>query len=312
MATNSLVPTQAADLRRVDRHPEAALASSRGRAPAQRGAPDRRRVAALGPRGGQRGDHGRRAAGRTGVPIDRSTTPPGWRRGHVRPPRPGGRRDRAAATKPTASAADRAHDATNCRNRARPGLVEHDVHDGGPLAVRLVDHLALAVHGGQHVAPVEGDDELDHPVGHPQPVAQGPQQLVDPLAGAGRDHHRPVGCASARRAAARGARSALLTTSSSGTSAAPISSQHGRHRVDLRLGLGRRRRPPRGRAGRPPAPPRGWSGTPRPAGGAACARTRRCRTRAPSRRRGGPAAGCGGRGSRTAGSRRARRHRSAG
>ena len=55
--------------------------------------------------------------------------------------------------------------------------------------------------------------------------------------------------------------------------------------------------------------PRASSGTPRRAGGAACGRSRRCPSRAPSRRRAARGAGSAGRGWRRAGSRRARRRR---
>ncbi len=58
------------------------------------------------------------------------------------------------------------------------------------LAHLLHQHLALAVHLGQHVAALEGHQQLHHVGGVAEPVADGEQQVLDALAGAGRDGHR--------------------------------------------------------------------------------------------------------------------------
>ena len=161
--------------------------------------------------------------------MDRSTMPPGRRcgpGGHGGEPAVGiGRGDE------TARGPARRRRETGRRSRGQElveagpaGLVEDDMDDGGPFAVGFVDHLAFAVDGGQDVTAVEGDEELDHPVGHPEVDARGRGSVrrcpgrYGPRRPRPRDGLRPP-------VRARPPRSALFTTRSSGTSPAPISSR---------------------------------------------------------------------------------------
>ncbi len=176
--------------------------------------------------------------GSHGVPTDRSTAPPGCARGDLRDL--GQAVIRIGRGRESWRGDVLGHDAANSREAGLPGVVEHDVDHRGPFVVGLVDDLSLAVHGGEHVAAVEGDDELHHPVGDPQPVTDRPQQLVDPVPGEGGDDDG-VRMRVGERAAPRGSRSALLITSSSGTRVGVDLVEHRADGFDLLLGLGRRR-----------------------------------------------------------------------
>jgi hypothetical protein len=172
-------------------------------------------------------------------------------------------------------------------------FVEDDLERGGVLAVGL----ALRPHPPGAPRPRRHRGPTAPPARPPGPSrAAGrhhPQELVDALPGLGREQHGTID-PWASSLAAWGARSALFTTTSSGTSPAPISSQHRAHGRHLGLGVPPCRRP-RGRGGRPGAPSPGWTGTPRPAGGAACVRSPPCRSPAPSRHPAGRTGACAGR-----------------
>ena len=94
-----------------------------------------------------------------------------------------------------------------------------------------------------------------------------------------RRHRDDPGCAREQLVHVAGsAMSALLSTSSSGTSSAPISREHRRAPRRSALGVGRRARRRRAPAGRRRRPLRASTGTPRPAGAGGGARSRRCRS----------------------------------
>ena len=54
------------------------------------------------------------------------------------------------------------------------------------------EYLALAVHPGEHIAPVPWHHQLDLAGDAAHPVADRAQQFINPLAGRGRHRHRTL------------------------------------------------------------------------------------------------------------------------
>ena len=228
--------------------------------------------------------------GSHGVPMEQSTTPPGKRlgelaqRGH---PVVGVRRELERHVVRDSSAGHELGEASLAH------VVEDDLERGELLAVGLAHHFALP--GARR------------PGCRPGPRAP-PARRPGPRPARGR---RPP--AGTRRSPRRCGPTAAPTRRSGGPAPwprpgpdRPCSRRPARARRPPRSprapcapppSVPRRARPsrrPRGRGGRPGAPRPGSCGTPRRAGGAVCARSPRCRSPAPSHRRGGRTAGCGG------------------
>jgi hypothetical protein len=199
VATNLLGSHTGGDVGGVDVDAEAAVDPA-GRRLAQDGRTDRRRVAALGPRRTESGDDGlgRWVAGGADGQVDHAAGVTLSAVGHGREAAVGiGRGDETAGPGGHPRRRGRAsgrgwagHEARNC-GIGPAGLVEDDMDDGGPLAVGFVDHLSFAVNGGQDVTAVEGDEQLDHAVGHSEVDTEGVDELVDTETGPGRDDDGP-------------------------------------------------------------------------------------------------------------------------
>ena len=197
--TNSLVPTHAATVGGRPSTPKrrasqpAAASRSAGRA-------DGRRVAPLGcptptarrPRPAAAGRSACRSTGRRCRPAsaagDRSAGRRDGRRGTA------GARSRGRRTVDPHGRRRLGDELAQAPGR-RPGQPGPDAHRASVSSVRR-DHLALAVHRGEHVAAVVGHDQLDDRRQRPQPVAEGAQQVVDALAG---ERHRPPPSPGGRR-----------------------------------------------------------------------------------------------------------------
>ena len=128
---------------------------------------DRRRVAPLGARAGERLDHGggRRVARRADRQVDE---PAGQGLPH-----------RLELVEAVVGVRRRDERLGGSRSRhhvlgelAERGVVEPHPQPHAVVVGLLAEHLALAVHGGQHVAPVVGDGQLDHVGEGAQPVAR--------------------------------------------------------------------------------------------------------------------------------------------
>ena len=91
--------------------------------------------------------------------------------------------------------------------------------------------------GGQDVAPLVGDDQLDHPGRGPQAVADGAQQFVDALARQRRDG-RPTPDGGRPAAWPRSVSVGLVEGQQLGHVAGADLGQDGPDRLDLRLGVG--------------------------------------------------------------------------
>ncbi len=109
----------------------------------------------------------------------------------------------------------------------------------GLVALGHVQDLALPVEGRQDVPPAVGDGKFDHVAGAPEVAGDGLQEVVDALAGAGRDNHR-ARVAKGQLLGLVGSEVGLVEHQQLGDVARPDLAQHGAHGLDLAFGLGRR------------------------------------------------------------------------
>ena len=111
---------------------------------------------------------------------------------------------------------------THSANLARPVGSSDHAHDGAVAVVARLEHLALAVRGGEHVTACPRHAERHDAVRRAEPLGDDVDEAVQVLAGRDRDDDR-AGVRGRERAACAGARSALLIASTSSTPPAPIS-----------------------------------------------------------------------------------------
>ena len=247
-----LGPDAGGQLRRVDDSTPSRRAIQPAAASRYAADADRRRVAALGPRRGERLDRRRRRriARRADRQVDRSPVePPAARRQLTKPVVGIRRRDETRHAPST----------TNSANGPSSAGLDRGPAAACPSSVVVSDSTSpLRCRRGDQVAARVGDvqlDRLDAGHGHGRDTASRSSSMPSPVAA---EMTTEPWWSAASRAAASGARSALFTTISSGVSRPPISASTSRRHGSAPRGRRPRRRR-RGRSGRPRRPRRAWT-----------------------------------------------------